>query len=188
MDTITFNKIYKRALDRVHHLVFIDGYRKNNLKLTIFQRFQILRSNIDFNRCLKQNPNHWPSMFLLGKNYQRLGKFDTALSLFESAFSIEKKNIDVLREASLTSLHLDNIDKALFYSSESLKLRPNDITLLGNHAMNLLIAHRDTEASEFIQKAIETSPDSQINKNIKLVIDSVISGKMKRLTCNDAVK
>ena len=188
MDTDTFNRIYKRANERVHSIVFRDGYRAKDLELNLWQRFLIIRSINDFKTCIKSYPNHWPSMFILGKIYQRLDKFDKALSKFESAYGIEKNNIDILREASLSSVHLDNIDKAIFYSDESLRLKPNDFSLLGNHAMNLLIAKRDKEAQEYIQKAIDLQPDNLLNKNIKLVIDSVIDGKMKRLTCKDAVK
>ena len=188
MNTDTFNKIYKRVNERVHSLVFKSSYRKTDLKLSLWQRYLIMKSIIDFKRCLKQYPKHWPSMFLLGKIYQRLGRFDLALTLFESAYTIEKNNIDVLREASLSSLHVDNIEKAIFYSDNSLKLKPNDITLLGNHAMNLLIANRDIEAKEFIKKAIDIDSDNIINNDIKMVIDSVISGNMKRMTCKDTVK
>lgn len=47
-------------------------------------------------------------------------------------------------EASLEAMHLKNLDKALYYSEESLKTKPNDFALTGNHAMDLLVAQRDT--------------------------------------------
>jgi tetratricopeptide (TPR) repeat protein len=187
MDSETFNKIYSRANKRVHHFVFQNCYRAKYLRITLWQRFLIYLSITDFKKCLIQQPKHWPSMFLLGKIYQRLGDFKTALFWFESAFAINDQNKDVLREAALTSLHLDNVEKSIYYSSQSIKLKPNDITLIGNHAMNLLIAQRDKEAKEYIRKAIELEPGNQINKDIEKVINSVTTGQMRRLTCKDVI-
>lgn len=188
MNPIAFNKIYKRANERIHHLVFLDNFRTANLKLTLWQRILIGYSINDFKWCLKQIPNHWPSMFILGKIYERLNKFDIALPWFEKAYSIEKNNIDILREASLSCIHLNDIEKAIIYSTESLNLDPNNHTLLANHALNLLIGYQDVEARAYIQKALNIQPDSEINRNINQVIESVINGKMRRITCKDAVK
>jgi tetratricopeptide (TPR) repeat protein len=188
MKNKTFNKIYKRANERVHHFVFLDNFRTKNLRLTLWQRLLISLSIFDFKRCIKHIPNHWPSMFLLGKIYQRINKFEIALNWFEKAYSIEKNNIDVLREASLSCLHIHNIDSAIYYSAESLKLDSTNHTLLANHAMNLLIGHYDGEAKEYIQKALKINPENEINRNINQVIESVIDGKMRRITCKDAVK
>jgi tetratricopeptide (TPR) repeat protein len=188
MSLKTFNKIYSRANKRVHHLVLLGSYRAKNLKINLWQRYLISISIKDFKKCLIQQPSHWPSMFILGKIYQRLNNFTTALFWFESAYAINSQNKDILREASLTCIHLNNIEKSIYYSSLSLQLSPNDYSLLGNHAMNLLIAQRDIEAKEYIRKAIELEPRNQINQDIEKVIDAVTTGKMQRLTCKDAIR
>ena len=187
MNTEKFNKIYNRATLRVHKLTFLSSYREKYLTLNLRDKILIYLSLRDFNKCLRWKPNHWPSMFLKGKIYQRLGDFNKALNLFEQAYSIEKFNTDILREAALTCIHIDNPEKAIFYDTEALKLKPDDYALLGNFAMHLLLNFKDQESLETIEKALLVNPGNKINEDIKMVVENVINGKMKRPTCKETI-
>lgn len=131
--------------------------------------------------------NHWASMFFIAKAHQRLGEHSTSLALLETALKIELDNHVIPQEASLECIHLGNIDKAIIYSEEAIKRKPDNIVLLGNHAMNLLIASQDSKAVEIIKNAIEL--DLQDNFNIKLqkIILDVINGKRNRPTWQNAM-
>lgn len=181
-----FNEIFEQAGKKQEGLVILDGYRRKELNK--FEKLKLEESIQDFQKCLDIVPEHWQSMVLMSKAFQRLERHHEALEQLELAFKLELENHIIPMEASLEAMHLKDIDKAIFYSEESLKRKPNDYALLGNHAMNLLVARKDNEAKETIDKAIKLQPNDSINKNIKSIIKDVIAEKRQRPTFEDAVK
>ncbi|WP_240338681.1 SseB family protein [Aquimarina sp. AD10] len=181
-----FNNIFERAGNRQKGLIFLDGYRIKELNES---EKSILEESIkDFKKCLDIVPDHWQSMMLMAKSLQRLERHSEALEQLETALKIELENHSIAMEASLEAMHLKDLDKALHYSEESLKRKPNDFALIGNHAMNLLVAEKDLEAKETIDKAIKIQPNDSVNRNIESLIKDVISGKRQRPTFEDAIK
>jgi tetratricopeptide (TPR) repeat protein len=181
-----FNEIFERAGKRQEGLILLDGYRRKQLNSS--EKMRLEESIKDFQKCLEIVPNHWQSMVLMAKAFQRLEKHNEALEQLELAFHSEKENHTIPMEASLEAMHLKDLDKALFYSEESLKRKPNDFTLIGNHAMNLLIAQKDNEAKEMIEKAIKISPNDSVNRNIESIVKDVLSGKRIRPSFEDVIK
>lgn len=181
-----FNEIFEQAGKKQEGLVILDGYRRKELNK--FEKLKLEESIQDFQKCLDIVPEHWQSMVLMSKAFQRLERHHEALEQLELAFKLELENHIIPMEASLEAMHLKDIDKAIFYSEESLKRKPNDYALLGNHAMNLLVARKDNEAKETIDKAIKLQPNDSINKNIESIIKDVIAEKRQRPTFEDAVK
>lgn len=181
-----FNEIFERAGKRQEGLIYLDGYR--NKKLSEPEKKILEESINDFKKCLEIVSDHWQSMMLMAKALQRLERHSEALEQLEVALKIELENPSIAMEASLESMHLNDLDKAIFYSEESLKRKPNDFALLGNHAMNLLVAERDFEAKETIENAIKMQPNDSVNRNIEQTIKDVLSGKRHRPTFEDAIK
>ncbi len=180
-----FNDAFERAGKRQSGLVYLDGY--NRQPLGFFGKRKLKKSIEDFKFCLELIPDHWQSMVLMAKSYQRLDLHSEAFNLLEKAFTIELKNATIPMEASLEAMHLNKIDKAIYYSEQSIKRKPNDFALLGNHAMNLLVAAKDMDAKEIIEEAIKLNPNDSINKNIHKKISDVIGGKSDRPTFRDAI-
>lgn len=181
-----FNKIFERAGKKQKGLISLG--RSQSRKLNESEKKRLEDSIADFKKCLDIVPDHWQSMVLMAKSLQRLGKHSEALELLETALQIELENPSIAMEASLEAMHLEEIDKAIHYSEESLKRKPDDFVLLGNYAMNLLIAERDIEAQKTIEKAIKIQPKDQVNRNIERIIKGVIAGKRDRPTFEDAIK
>ncbi|MBK9248496.1 MAG: hypothetical protein IPM69_10375 [Ignavibacteria bacterium] len=181
-----FNQLFNRANERMEGIVILGDYRPSSLGF--FDKLKVKKSIKDYEKCLSIMPNHWQSMLLLAKVHQRLGEHSTSLSLLENALTIELTNHNIPQEASLECIHLDNIEKAIIYSEEAIKRKPNDIVLLGNHAMNLLIASRDKESIETITHAIKLDPQDGFNLQFQKVINEVINGKRSRPTCKNAMK
>jgi tetratricopeptide (TPR) repeat protein len=181
-----FNEMFVRAEKKQEGLIFLDGYRRKNLGAS--EKARLEESVNGFQKCLEVVPGHWPSMFFMAKAFQRLGRHADALEQLESAFKIELENHSIPMEASLEAMHLKDLDKALFYSEESLKRKPDNFAVMGNHAMNLLIAQKDNEAKDTIKKALRMNPNDSINKNIESIVRGVISGKRKRPTFEDVIK
>jgi tetratricopeptide (TPR) repeat protein len=181
-----FNEIFERAGKRQHGLILLDGHQKKPLNSS--EKVKLEDSIKDFQKCLEIVPNHWQSMVLMAKAFQRLERHNEALEQLELAFKTEKDNHTIPMEASLEAMHLKDIDKAIYYSEESLKRMPNHCALMGNHAMNLLIAQKDDEAKEIIEKALKINPSDSVNKNIESIIKGVLSGNRKRPTFEDTIK
>ena len=181
-----FNIFFEEAGKNQEGLIHLDGYKIRPLNAYGTQKLE--KSIDNYKKCLELFPNHWQSMVLMAKSFQRLEMHSEALEQLEHALNIELKNHSIPMEASLEAMHLNNIEKALRYSQESLKRKPDDFTLLGNHAMNLLIAKKDVEAIEIIEKAIKINPTDSINKSILSTVKGVISGKKSRPTFKDAIK
>jgi len=181
-----FNEIFERAGKNQEGLISLDGYK--TIALKEYEKQKLEDSIKDFKKCLELIPTHWQSMVLMSKALQRLEKHKESFEQLELAFKIELENHIIPMEASLESMHLHDIDKALFYSEESLKRKPDDFALLGNHAMNLLLAQKDQQAKETIEKAIKIQPNDTVNINILSIIKDVMSGKQKRPTFEDTIK
>ena len=181
-----FNEIYERAIKKQEGLIILGEYHKKRLNSS--EKLKLEESVDCFQKCLEIVPNHWQSMFLMAKSLQRLERHAEALEQLELAFNTEKENHTIAMEASIEAMHLKDIDKALYYSEESLQIKPNDFVLMGNYAMNLLIAKKDQEAKEMIEKAIKIKPNDSVNKNIESIVKDVLSGKRSRPTFEDTIK
>jgi Flp pilus assembly protein TadD len=180
-----FNQLFEKATNDQDKLVYLGGFKMKSLG--IFGRIKLKRSISSFKKCLEIVPDHWPSMFLMGKSYQRLGDHVAALAMMERAYKLESNNPSIPMEASLEAMHVGDVSKSIFYSEASLKLKPSDPGLMGNHAMNLLIAGKDPEAKAFINQALVIQPRDEINQNVYKIIDEVTSGKRARPTFRDVI-
>lgn len=180
-----FNALYERANRRMKDLIYLDGYKVK--PLGFIGSWRIRRAISDFRECLVYVPNHWPTLFFLGKAYQRLGNYPQALEKFEAAMRLDQTNHNIPREASLVAVHLNDMERAIRYGEIANSMKPNDATLLGNHAMNLLLANRDKEAQDTIEHALKIALEDQVNKNVWRVIDGVIRGQRARPNPKDLI-
>ena len=181
-----FDSLYQQACEKMKGLIILDGYRPKGIGF--FEKIRANKAIEYFEQALAIYPYDFPSMFFIGKLYQRLGNYEAALSYLEKALNIEHENHSLPQEASLVAMHLNQFDKAIEYSNEALKRSPNNIALLGNHSMNLLIAGRDDEALAAINKAMSIDSTDEINQYIKSKIENVISGQEPRPTFENSLE
>ena len=180
-----FNALFEGAAKRLQPLVAIGGYSPKSLSGEEAKR---VRTCIrDLEACLGFASNHWQSMVFLAKSHQSLGEHRIALDWLIKAMDIEKENHVLPKEASLEAVHLRDIKAAVFYSAEALRRKPKDPELMGNHAMNLLIAGDDAHSLQIIQEALSLSPSDEFNKRIAAMIADVAAGKRTRPTCESVL-
>ena len=101
---------------------------------------------------------------------------------------INEENHSIPMEAALEAIHLEDLEKALYYSEASMQRKPHDFALMGNHAMNLVLAERDAEALALIEEALVLEPKDEVNDNIKNLIKEVMAGTRKRPTMRETVE
>lgn len=133
-----------------------------------------------FEQALQINPDGWPSMYALGKIYQRLGDSTTAFRWFSRAHAINPTQIDVAREAGLVALDIGLIDEAIALCEAAYNLSPNDLGLLCNLALAYCLAGRDSEAQQCATTATTQEPGDAISQNVLRFVRAVANGNRPR--------
>jgi len=181
-----FNRLYDLACEKQKDLILFGEYHIN--KPNSSDQAKLEESVQYFDQCLTLNDDHWPSMFLMAKALQRLERHKEAFALLEKAFVLNEENHTIPMEAALEAIHLEDLEKALYYSEASMQRKPHDITLMGNHAVNLMLAERDEEALALIEEALTLKPKDKGSENVKNLIKEVMAGTRKRPTMKEAVE
>ena len=128
----------------------------------------------NFEQTLQINPTNWSSMWALGKIYQRLDDYATALNWFTKAHEINGANPDVTREAALCAMSLGDATAAMTFTSAAMTLNPNDAGLVANHALALLLDHQPERAKATAEQAVAVAPQDSVSKNVLRFINDVI--------------
>ena len=183
---LEFNNFYNKGCSLQSGIILLDGYKPK--RLGFFGKLRARKAIQNFEKALEIYPESWQSLFFMGKIYQRLREYEKSLSFIEKSMMYETQNHVLPQEASLVCMHLHQLDKAIEYSKLSIKISPENFALLGNHAMNLLVAEFDDEAKDIIEKAISLNPEDKINRNIKKKIENVILKKERRPNFSDAIQ
>lgn len=168
-----FNQRFETAFDLLKKFAFIQG--KGSPGFTGRRRLKEAITMLQ--RCLEIYSGSWQSMWGLGKAQQALGDHLSALGWFERALELEKSNPDVFREATIESLGLGEVSRALHYAKKTRELKPDDAGVQANLALALLLNGRGAEALKAITEACQKSPGDPVSKNVLAFIQDVVSGK-----------
>lgn len=180
-----FNSLFADVADRLTPLIVIED---DTPRPADAEKTRKLRSCIaDLEACVAFSNDHWQSMVLIAKAHQSLGEHRESLDWFVRAMKFEKANPALPKEASIEAVRLQDIGAAVEFSAEALRRRPDDPALMGNHAMNLLIAKRDEEAMAAIIEALAAAPNDPLNQRISKLIYQVIAGNRARPTRQTAL-
>lgn len=177
------NGLLDEASQKIKGLILIDGYQQS--PLTDEDQIKANRAIDIYKEVLSYVPDHYASWMFMGKVYQRLKEYAKALECLDSAVNLTDSHI-APQEAALVAMGLGEYEKAVTYGEEALCRNPTSIAVLG-HAMNLMHIGKDKEALIAIDRAIELSPEDEINKNVKKLIVSVMNGEKPRPTFNELV-
>jgi tetratricopeptide (TPR) repeat protein len=176
--TPIFNSHYEEANKLSNGITLLKGARKP--KLGFWNKRKAQKAIKHYQECLKLIPNHWQTNWLIAKIYQATSENEKALEHFEVAVEMEKTNPDLPREASISAMDIGKVEIAAKYSLEAINREPNDSGLYCNHAVNLMVFGKDSDALVYINKALEMNPNDGINKNVLSLITDVSNGKRKR--------
>lgn len=140
-------------------------------------RLKLKRAVRLFERVLQLTPNHWNSMWLLGKTVQRLGNERAAFDWFVKACDQTPRNVDVAREAALSAMHLGLARHAIEYCEEALKLEPNEPGLICNLALALIHDQKPSEALMKAKLAVDGNPKDIVSLNVMRLAQYLVQAK-----------
>jgi len=187
-----FHKIYNRANDRFKPYVLLENNSYGFVGW--FLKIKIRKSIKELKTCLDIIPNHINSMFGIGKCYQSLGEDMESLEWFEKGLQINFSQLSYeedeakykilinycLLEASVIAAKKNDFAKAVNYSERILESEPQNISVLGNLAMNFIITEKDIEAKKTIVRALSISPSDTINNDINKFLTKLKDGVITR--------
>ena len=163
------DRLYKEASSAVYPLIEIHG--KPAPKLAAEQEGELRRGLALFDRVLQINPRNWAAMWLVGKGFQRLRDFESALRWFTHAHEINPTHPDVSREAAIAAMELGRPEEAIPFCERAIEAKPTDPGLRANLALATLFAGdakraasptcvgRSLAVSDRVHATSETSPE-----------------------------
>lgn len=127
-----------------------------------------------YEEVLKRYPDNARARIYLGELlYDRYGKHDEGLRLWQEAAKLDPKQPEVWNDLAIHYSHVGELDKALDYYDKALALDPNNADFLYNIVQVYLTYWPDVErhykwsraqlfrkAMEYSKKAIELRPDN----------------------------
>jgi tetratricopeptide (TPR) repeat protein len=161
-EVLSHNNMYDEAYDLVKNYILVgNGPLPDTCsRITIEKAIRLLI------QVLEINSRNYSAMYMLGKIYQRIEKYNDAIIWFEKAYSMDPTNVDFGREASLCALSSSDNDKALYFAEAILNIEPNNAGLLSNYALILFISGKINEAKLKIQQALNLDPTDIITLNV----------------------
>lgn len=127
-------------------------------------------------KVLSELPDWWNAQWFYGKSQVALGNYEIAYDAFRKAYQEEKQVEAILRELAGVCLELRKFEESVTVAEAALALDPDNAELLGNLAIALLLAGRQTHARKAIDAASKVDPEDKINQTIARVLTEIEEG------------
>ena len=113
-------------------------------------------------RFVRDHPDTWKGLFVLGWGLRRVGDYSEARGVFERALELGEPNVDVLNELSICNLELGDIEACERCLRLALELAPEDTRVISNIGV-LHLRRGDTEgALGYFRTVQEIDPDDPV--------------------------
>jgi cytochrome c-type biogenesis protein CcmH/NrfG len=171
------NESYRRGWDLAKpHLLLGAGPGAGRLG---WRARRELMSAIDsLQTALSIAPNNWPTLWALGKIYQRLHQPREALDMFERAYTLNPGNADILREAAEAAMGVNDGPRAVRYCEIAIAANPQDPGLVANLALAYLVDRQVDQALAAAEQAVERDPSDDASKCVLGMVRDVQSGRL----------
>jgi len=122
---------------------------------------------------LSQNPTDTDARTLLGTVFSWEGRYDEARTQLETVLAEDPTHGDALPALINVELWSDHPDRAEFLAAQALGSRPDDVTLLTDHARALDAMGLKAEALRECERALEQDPQNKVAQDLKVKLTRV---------------
>jgi tetratricopeptide (TPR) repeat protein len=126
---------------------------------------------------LKDHPESWQALWVLGKAHQRLGRSEQAGEFFLRSHEENPHHPDVARELVMECIAMGRGPEAVHFARTAVELDPGDITLQVNLALALLISGQVSEALLHANQALSRDPADEVAANVVGFVRDVAEGR-----------
>ncbi|MFH1481567.1 MAG: AMIN domain-containing protein [Pseudomonadota bacterium] len=98
-------------------------------------------------------------LILKAHNLEKEGRIDEALGLYEEAFSLSKKNIELVKKMAYLHYTLEHFARSWFFAKEALKLNTQDAESALYAALSSSQLGKKGEATLFFEAAVHSKPE-----------------------------
>jgi len=122
-----------------------------------FQQAKIL-----FKEIIKEDPNHFGALFLLGTIYGMLDNFDLAIESLLSAIAVNKDNINAHFNIAQLYKKKKNIAKSKKHLQSVLEIKPNHIETICTLGQILEEENNFEDAKKRYEEGLKIDPNSKL--------------------------
>jgi len=122
---------------------------------------------------LSQNPTDTDARTLLGTIFSWEGRYDEARTQLEMVLTDNPTHGDALPALINVELWSDHPDRAEFLAAQALGSRPDDVTLLTDHARALDAMGLKAEALRECERALAQDPQNKVAQDLKVKLTRV---------------
>lgn len=181
-ETARHNAAYLRGWELAKPYMLVAGSPEST-RLGRRGRRRLHQAIESLREALRIAPDNWPTLWALGKVYQRLGRPKDALESFRAAFALNPSHPDVAREAGATALALGDGPEAVRWCAAALAACPGDAGLVANLALAYLISGELERASATAREAVARSPHDAVSQRVLALTEDVRAGRRPAPRC-----
>lgn len=126
---------------------------------------------------LKDHPDSWQALWVVGKAHQRLGRSERAGEFFWRSHEQNPRHPDVARELVMEFIALGRGVEAVHFARTAVEVDPGDVILQVNLALALLISGQVDEARLHANQALSCDPADEVAANVVAFITDVAEGR-----------
>ena len=163
--------LYEQGAGLIMPHVFLHGVAR--APLTEADRASMEQGILCLDLWLKDHPNSWQTLWVLGKAHQRLGRAERAGEFFWRSHEENPRHPDVARELVMEFIALGRSVEAVHFARTAVEVDPGDVALQVNLALALLISGQIDEALLHASQALSRDPADAVTANVVSFIRDV---------------
>ena len=134
-------------------------------------------------RVTKDNPNHWPSYWFIGKAYQALREHPASYQAFKQSLTLKPPNLNVAREFIIEAICVGATGEAVVAARQVAEANPSDSGLLANLGLALIADGQVSQARAATERALGMAPSDEVTRSLLAEITQVQAGRPPSKYC-----
>jgi len=170
-----YGKMFRRGWELIRKLPSAE--QRGDKPLGWFAKRHAKAAKELFDKCYAIDSSDSACLWALGKLDQAFGEHKKALDWFEQALAEERDNLELIREASYSSMVLGQGKRAEELCRIAVDLSPQDQDLMANYALALLLNREGKRALGVATNAFRLNPEEGFSRDVLAYVKKVVDGK-----------